>query len=368
MNLEGTRDAQSTSNVRDMYVSALRELRRDAGCTPERLLKYPELYAALERRVQRAGVEATTEACVTELGELIKRLGDPFLREGLLAAMRLDPKFQAMGVTRRRSSFQAYLKSHPDPAVRAMHIHSLRQFERRENEAIEGVANHLAAYELSAQYSNTAYEPLSQDEDSEEIEVNLFPRVHANSSTYRFTPSGAMQRHDVVKQLYAPNHGTVRTSSWVIEYFADRQRGALQVESAFGWRLSESLELEDGTRDVTFELPRVLTPQDGLYSVGYRVIVNSAARCSPVVFWTPRSGAKRVDFKLIFTPEMKPARAWWFISRSRAEGLREPDETLGQHLEIFDCTEHIYIQKHFEPTGGLLTRKLHGIAWQWPDD
>lgn len=363
-------DAQGTSNVRDVYVEALRELRQDAGCTPERLLKYPELHAALAQRVQRGGSVATPEACVTELGELIKRLGDPLLRDILLAAMRLDPRFQEPGVTKRRISFQASLKNHSDPAARAMHTYNLRQFGRREDEAIHGVASFLAVQEEHERFEPRPNQdaPQPQEATSGTIEASLFPIVNSNFLTYKFNSLGVLHTQEVVKQLYATQKETARTSSWETAYFADRRQGVLSTESDFGWRLLEAVELDDGTLDVTFELPRELNPEDGLYSVGYHTTAKSEKRCSPIVYWEPVKGSRQVDFRLIFDPKMRPVRAWWFIARTRGDAVREPDASTGRHIEVFDCGTHLYVHKYFESSPELAPHHVHGVAWIWQGD
>lgn len=370
MHSKGTGDAQGTSTVRDVYVDALRELRQDAGCTPERLLKHSELYAALAKRVQRGGTEPTPEACVTELGELIKKLGDPLLRDGLLAAMRLDPRFQEMGVTKRRMSFQASFKGHTDPAARAVYTYNPRQFERREDVAIQGIVDFLA---ISEDAENVASPPKQEEStltgtSSGTIDAPRFPKVHSNFLTYRFNDAGVLQRHDVVKRLYATQEESARTSSWEIAYFADRRRGVLKIEGDFGWRLLEAAELDDGTLDVTFELPRALKPEDDLYSVGYHTETSSKERFSPIVFWEPVSGSQQVDFRLIFDPKMKPVRAWWFIARTRGDAVREPDLSSDRHIEIFDCETHFYAHKHFESSSELTPHYVHGVAWIWEED
>ena len=69
-----TTDIHGPSDVRDMYIADPKELRKDYGCTPERLRTREALYVALCDRLQNRREDPIIEACIDELRACLRRV------------------------------------------------------------------------------------------------------------------------------------------------------------------------------------------------------------------------------------------------------------------------------------------------------
>jgi hypothetical protein len=363
MDPDRTVNEQRTLAERQAYESALSGVRRNVGCTKERLIQYPPLVQVLQRRLAQAGQPETVEACIGELKNLITGLSNPRHRDALLVALRFDPRFPQNSLTARRDAYKGYLAKSSDPESNALSVDSSRTLERRENRGIVELARYLTSDKI----------PLHEPRDPAKVGTDTTgapePTTTAISFTYRFSETGAIVRQDVTRWLTASGQHTSRLATCSHQYYADSRSGVLECHADFGCRILDRFDTDDGGVLETFELPKQLDPGDPPYPIGYHVIIHSDIRCKPIVRWLPGTNSSQhtisqhAEFRLTFHPAMRPSHAWWFAASREAEAHREPHEDEGRHLEILDNGESIYIYKSFD--GRPLAHGLYGVRWTW---
>jgi transcriptional regulator with XRE-family HTH domain len=198
----------------------------------------------------------------------------------------------------------------------------------------------------------------------QESGINIKSRltVENRSFFWRFSESGAALEQEAFLEIRALTSFVDPEINVQVKYLADSRRGVQKLEPKAGCRVYEEVESESGEITAKLVLHKLLHPQDGLYPLSYRVLVDSHARSEPKVSWTIRTPhARSLTFQLIFHVAMRPLRAWWFSS-VRYSSI-EPHPSRGMHLDILD--EGRYIYKRFEEDA-LEPNGLYGVAWVWP--
>jgi hypothetical protein len=350
---DGTGDAQQA------YARCLRELRRDIGCTPERLLDCPELLDTLRRRLALRSRATTIEACVTELKEVVAGLNDPRHRDPLMVALRFDERYGQDTLTARRTGYNDDLRRSPDPGIRRLHVDSLRTLERRENDGIETIARLLA--------DESDGEPPAPWNEGDETPMRSGGSgdlcTEATAFVCYFSPTGSIIRNDVRVWVKAITTVTDQLIPVGYRYFSESRQGVLQISPAFGCTVAEFRESSAGGIAAGLRLHRTLEPADGMYTFAYNVVVHSDVPAEPVLRWKPLSGhMKRIEFHLVFDPAMSPVRAWWFHTTAGTEGQIAPSIAEERYLNIFDNGTYVYKIFEGQPLAAL---HYYGVAWDW---
>lgn len=344
------------------YVHALKELRKGIGCTPERLLEDALLCHALQ---QRSGIHERKKkgaALIKELTELVLSLGDPNIRNGLLVALRLDSRYQQLSLTERRRKYNIDLQQSTNPEIRGLHVDSMRTMERRENKAIEQVSRYL--YQGNS-HLVPAHAQLNEASPPSMTSEKRALSVEAISYACSFSETGALERQDVTRWVRATHTDHPSEITTTHRYFNGHgEDGPMSIESIYGCHITEQKSTDGGGLLAKIKLHKDLTPEDGIYSFGCRVLVNSSIRCAPVILWRPRTTTtRRIEFHLTFHRSHAPLRAWWFKSDTESAGTLEPDPREGRHLKILNGGQYLYRIFEEEVPG---THHQYGISWVWP--
>jgi hypothetical protein len=339
-----------TGDERREYARSLRELRRNIGCTPQRLLGYHRLLEALRRRLSQKKQPTTIEACFAELKEVVAGLNDRRHREPLMVALRFDPRYDQEKLKDRRTGYNEQLRRDSDA-----HVESLRTLERRENDGIEMLCRLLAGE--------------GEEHRPEEKGAPIGPGAPANlateavAQTCYFSASGAIVRNDIRVSVRAADTETEPEMTVGFRYFSESRPGVLRIEPVFGCAVTQVKENSVGGILATLKLHKSLSPDDGVYVYAYSVVVDSDAPSEPVLRWTPLAeDTNRIEFHLVFDSAKPPTRAWWFRTMRNIEGQMAPSVADERHLEILDNNGYVY--KIFE---GRPLAALHhyGVAWDW---
>lgn len=345
---------EGTIDVRQAYEWSLKELRKDAGCTPDRLPDHHELADALKQRLSRKGRATTVWACLEELKTVVSCIGDEEEKEALLVALRFDPNHDGNTATERRTSYLTSLNHSDDPARRRVRC-NIRTIERRENRGIEKVAR-LLANRVDIDTSPTSGEGgyLVTPRDSLIAERRV--------QTYYFSPSGSIVREEVRLWLKALSINSGRHGSGWRRYFSEGRPGVLSIQAAYGCRIVEVKEDARGGIRWEYEIFKDLTSEDEPYPCAFEIKVNSDERAEPIVRLNvegPMQAPMYIEIHLVFDPAMAPVSAWWFQERAGTIAYFEPEPSGGRHLEVLDNGRYVY--KAFELTTGI-----SGVAWIWP--
>lgn len=350
--VQGTRRAHQMHddlpNVQSHYAHSPKELRRGIGCTSERLLENTLLCHALQQRSRKSRGRAESEALIAELTELILSLGDPKFRHGLLVALRLDPRYRQRSLTERRKRYNIDLNRSSDPESRSLHVDNIRTMERRENVAIEQVSRHL--YRGNS-HLLPAHAHLSDIPSSSGTSGPGALATEAILYSCSFSETGVLERQDVTRWVRAtrPDHDSEVTTTH--RYFSSHGKdGPMTIESLYGCRISEKRVANGGGLFAKIKLHKDLTPEDGLYSFGYRVLVNSSLRCAPVISWRPReTSTQRIEFHLTFHSSHAPCGHGGSTRSARLAAhlsqIHERDATWKSSTKVDTCIGYLKRRK-----------------------
>jgi predicted transcriptional regulator len=340
-------DEQSTEDVQLRYINDIRELRKEHGCTPERLRGRRFLHAALSARLRSKKDQPAIENCIVELKQIIESIGDIEKRGALLASLGLDERYQARILKGRREKYLATFNKSSRP-------HS-RTLQRWEDKAID----------ITAQIITRNIVADRPDESSKALLVGARPklvndlRTVAHTWTFFFSEEGILLYRDTTRWVKAP---TTAIEPYLVTentHLSGSGQLPFEITPIFGCSVDSAYDAGGGTVITTFRLHKRLDPKDGAYPFSYRVIVNGKIP-SPMVWWRPETSDTRYEVRIIFHRSMVPQRAWWFTDASRAFGRIEPDPAVDRHLDILD--NGCYIYKIFEDAQAGLA---HGVAWIW---
>ncbi|MFI9846966.1 hypothetical protein ACIHFD_58815 [Nonomuraea sp. NPDC051941] len=342
-----------TENAQEACERELKELRKAIGCTPERLMECPKLLAALQHP---AGLDRsrTIQACVNALKELVGSISYTKYRDPLLVALHLDPRHGADTLAGRRGSYGAALRSSRSPLAA-----DVRTLERRENKAIRMAVRLLL--EESA-HDSTGEKP-AEASSSGVLSFSKDLAIEAISHACRFSETGAMMEQEVTRWVRAVVPISDPRVIIANRYLSESRPGVLRMESLYGCQVIDQKEDTGGSILATVEISKILRPEDGIYPFTCRLLVDSEIRCQPVVRWRPpHHHAKRIEFQLLFKPEMTPSRAWWFGPTLDIEGQIEPALSQRRHLDLLQ--DGCYLYKVFDEPP-LVPNHYYGIAWTW---
>jgi hypothetical protein len=345
----------STENTQEVCEQELKELRKAMGCTPERLMECPKLLAALQHPAG-TGPSRTIQACVRTLKDLVESISDTKYRDPLLVALHLDPRHSGATLAGRRGSYGAALRS-----SRSSLAADVRTLERRENRAIRMAVRLLLEESEHDSISNkTAGAGASA--------VSSFSKdlaIEAISHVCHFSETGAITEQEVTRWVRAMVPTADPRAIVGNRYLSESRPSVLRMESLYGCRVIDQKEDTGGSILATVEIFKRLRPEDGIYPFSCRLLVNSRRRCQSVVRWRPpHHHAKRIEFKLLFKPEMAPSRAWWFGATLDIEGQIEPAASERRHLDLLQ--DGCYVYKVFDEPP-LVPNYYYGIAWTWPE-
>lgn len=345
MNGESTRYVQRAATEQAAYERALRELRRDIGCTWERLSESGELIEALRRRRARQydDADAAVAACVDELRELVISLSDPQQREPLLVALRMDDRYQERTLTARRHRYNQDLrKTRSDVDTRTL--------ERRENAAIRTLALMLTTDMPAARGAVTG--PSDRNEDST-------PRWHflteSRETWYKFGRNRVLREQLMASRLIA----LVRDASVYRTHFcyrADPRDGVVEIEPVFGCEADGTPYFSDGISFLRLRIPRRLELGEA-HDVVLRVRVRSDHECQPRLMTTAGQDEKSMVKHVEFAPDAVPERIWRFAHLTHPGVAHNPRQTL------IAGGPHRFIHQSWS---GLRIGLCYGITWYWP--
>ncbi|TYB69293.1 hypothetical protein FXF51_08700 [Nonomuraea sp. PA05] len=342
---------ESTRNVLAQCERELRELRKAMGCTPERLVECPELMNVLQN-FTGPGRPRTIQACIDALIDFVKRISDTRHREPLLVALHLDPAHEGDTLARRRGSYVAALRSSRSPLAA-----DVRTIERRENRAIKAAVRLLLENREPDDGGVLAPAHAAGPSFSKDL------AIEAISHVCRFSDSGAIVEQEVTRWVRAVVPLADPRILVANRYLAESRPGVLRMESLYGCRVIEQAEDPGGSILATVEILQRLRPDDGIYPFSCRLLIDSRIRSQPVVRWRPPfHHPRRIEFKLLFEPEMVPVRAWWFGATLDIEGQLEPAPSECRHLKILQNGRYLY--KVFDEQQ-LMPNHYYGIAWVW---
>jgi hypothetical protein len=344
VNGESTHDAQGKDSERIKYERALKELRRDIGCTWERLSESGQLLEALrERRGRRMDGMETIAACVEELRALIAGLSDPQQREPLLVALRMDDRYQERTLTARRRHYNEDLrKSRSDVDVRTL--------ERRENGAIRTLAIMLAG---EAPAGGRSADRALDQEDGTKSRWHF--RTESREAWYKFGPNRVLREQLVAARLIAliPDANEYGTH---FSYRADPNEGVLDVEPVFGCEAVGEPYFSDGISFLRLRIPRGMDVGE-THDIALRVRVRSDMECQPRLMTTAGQDEKSMVKHVEFAPDALPARIWRFAHLTHPGVAHNPRQTL------IPDGPHRFVRQSWS---GLRIGLCYGITWDWP--
>lgn len=337
----GAGGVHSRDDSQTTYEADLRQLRKDMGCTWERLIAAGALYAALQRRVAARSREPTVDACIDELRALVNDLSDPKQREPLLVALRLDPRYQELTLTRRRRSYNNELR-------KARSDVDARTLERRENSAIRTVASHLAAEDGFRQPS------VGSRSETPPRQERQF-RTERREIWYRFGPSRVLREMIVALRIVAVVPGAARYGAH-FGYAADMREGVVEIEPMFGCESDGTPIFRDGLTFARLRIPRPI-PVGEEHQIVYRVLVRSEHECKPILASLAGRNDSLIIKRVEFHPDAIPDRVWTFAHLTYPDVVHEPKQVeLSQEPGRFVAAQWQEVQM------GL----YYGIAWEWP--
>jgi hypothetical protein len=284
---------------------------------------------------------------------LSAKLNTPEVKDALLVALNFDGNHPGRTLGARRKSYQARLKPWA-------HIRTL---QHREDKGIAALARLLDSEDPDN--SGAGKEQKNPKATSIAI-VNRDLQVIEQASTYFFSADGVILRKNTMRAVKALVPNADPRMDVAHQYLAESRPSILKMHADFGCSIVGHDEASNGAIVDTLEIFKRLDPDDGLYPLGYHLVVDSRLRSTSVVRWQPEPPhAERIEFHLVFHPRLVPLRAWWFAVPNDLLAQIEPNRDDGQHLEVHN--EGQYIFKIFE--GEKYMSNLHyGIAWIWPPD
>ncbi|WP_410671276.1 hypothetical protein [Amycolatopsis sp. cmx-4-68] len=342
-------------DLRTTYEALLRELRKGAGCTIQKLSedKYSELVLALRSRLLQTGKPISLESCRNELQAIAKSLEERRIRESFLAALRLDSRYQADTLLGRRSAYLSSIEHAADAESRKLRA-DIRTLERRENKGIEMVARALMDDHVSdANIGSLA--PTSSDQ----VDLHLTRKSH----THFYSETGSVIRSEHRAWTQAISENANPRFPIYYQLFSENRRGLVDIQPLYGCKLVSLEETSSGTVKAILEIFKTLTPEDGPYPIAWNINFRSENRAASHVRWTVKpSLATSSEFHLVFHEACVPVRAWWFSEPSDIRAQIEPSEEEGRHLPLLDGGRYIY--KVFDAKK-YDTLTYLGIAYAW---
>jgi hypothetical protein len=343
VNNRSTDDAEGTPDVRATYERALRELRRDIGCTWERLSESGDLFVVLRRRLALRAGKTTTAACVEELRELINALSDPRQREPLIVALRMHDRYQERTLTARRRHYNEDLrKTRSDVDARTL--------ERRENAAIRTLASRLTAETASGART----EMTLSDRVAASAPLRHF-RVESRETWYKFGPRRVLGEQLVAARLLAlvPDAYAYLTH---FSYRSDRREGALEIEPVFGCETDGDTYFRDGISFLRLRIPGAIGVGE-YHDIAFRARVHSDQECHPRLMTTAGQDEKSMVKHVEFFPDAVPERLWSFAHLTHPEASHDPRQVL------VPGGPHRFVSQTWS---GIRVGLCYGIAWDWP--
>lgn len=343
MNTASAESASGGYPEREACECALMELRRNIGCTKERLARYESLVRVLRQRLAREGKPATIEACLAELSDAVHDLSDPKHREPLLVALRFHPRYQQENLTKRREHFNE------DQGI-VRHRVDLRTLERRENSAISTLVQVLL--------EDGSEDPASEVLESARPGWMRALQVVSRESWYTFGPNRVVREGLIALHFVALESG-IHSYLAHSEYYQDRRPGVIDISPEFGCELDGEPTFEDDRTYMRLRVPQHLDKGD-IHSLVYRVRVRSEEPCRPL-FLTVAGGNEREMVKHIeFCPDAVPDRIWSFANLPLPATYES--ENLRQRLLPGGASR--FVGDHWSE---LRLGMCSGICWDWPE-
>jgi hypothetical protein len=351
---ERTPDAHLTDDVQRAYIIELREIRRrEYGCTPEGLSTHRFLYDALRRRLAGKTRQPTVLDCINELKQIVESIGDIERRTALLAAMALGEEFSGRTLSERRDKYLATLAKGERRDVRTL--------QRWEDWAIEITAQFMVEERSVGEHG--------QVDSGIDIRPSLVTPSNTLSTTH-LTTTSFYSREGIVS--YVDHTRWVKATSGESElyfkventYLTETGPDIAEIKPIFGCRVESQQRVAGGSLVTTLKLYKRLKPEDGEYSFAYRHEIHGTRLTDPLIWLRPppESAEPKLELRAVFHPDLRPARAWWFVDSSIAYAQIEPALSENRHVELLD--DGCYLFQTFEGTQpGLCC----GVAWIWPE-
>lgn len=339
LNDSATHDAQGTLDEQTAYDRALRELRRNTGCTWERLAESDALRHALEARVaQRAG-EPTLLACVEELQETVDELSDLAYRKALLVALGLHEKHQGRTLTERRRSLNADLRLRREDV-------DVRTLERRENAAIQIVAARLAETPGA----------MARLVAPAERSGGLYHfRTESRETWYRFGPRRVL-REQVVAFRQVALAADASTFHVSFNYRADPRDRVIEIEPMFGCEPAGDPHVVEGWTFRKLRTPEPVALGEVCH-VMFRVRVHSDRECLPRLTTAADDSERQMVKHVEFHPDAIPEKVWSFAHLTDSGIAYNPRQSL-----LPAGPQRFVTQAWHDLRVGL----RYGLAWDWP--
>lgn len=348
MDIVQTPDTQGTGSVQNEYAEDLKKLRRDYGCTPERLKECKFLYKVLSSRLLHSKHQPDLNSCIVELKNIIGIIGDNEKRGALMAALGLDENHRGPNLNTRRNSYLKTFAENRRPDIRTL--------QRWEDKAIRILAESLLGEPLIDSRGDGGSEMLSGSPIEKPLNSLVTTRV---ADTFYFSNRGIVNRLEVMRWVRALDSDVEPIIVMESNYLTERGEGVQKIEPTFGCSIDSEHAMAGGII-TTFRLHRQLKPSDGSYTFGYRRLIKATITSDPIVWWIPEYRETRYEVRIVFRKDMVPLRAWWFVNSSVTHGQMEPDLSEGRHLELLDSGGYVY--KNFDD---MRPRLAHGISWIW---
>ncbi len=355
MDSERTPDAQLTGDVQRAYIIDLRELRRsEYGCTPEGLSAHRFLYGALRRRLAGKTRQPTVLDCIEELKQIVESIGDIERRTALLAALALEGEFSGRTLGERR---EKYLATFAEGERR-----DTRTLQRWEDWAIEIAAQFMAEERSVGEYSQA-------DSGDVDTRPNLVRSSNTVSTTYLtmtcfYSREGIMNHSDYTRWVKATGEESEPYLKIENTYLTETSPGISEIKPIFGCRIESQQRVAGGSIVTILKLHKRLKPEDGEYPFSYSNEIHGTRITDPLIWWHPplELAEPRFELRVVFHPDMRPVRAWWFVESSIAYAQIEPAQSENRYIELLD--DGCYIFQMFE---SIQPNLYYGIAWFWPE-
>jgi hypothetical protein len=350
---ERTPDTQLTGDVQRAYIVDLRELRRsEYGCTPEGLSAHRFLYKALGRRLADRTRTPTVLDCISELKKIVESIGDIERRTALLAALALEEEFSGRTLGERREKYLATLAKGERRDTRTL--------QRWEDWAIEITAQFMAEQRSVGEHGRA------------DSGIDIRPalaRPGNTISTTHLTMTSFYSREGILS--YADHTRWVKATSeesgshFKIEntYLTEINPDISEIKPIFGCSIENQQRVAGGSLVTNLRLYKRLKPEDGEYPFSYRHEVHGTRITDPLLWLRPppESSDPKFEFRVVFHPDMRPVRAWWFVDASIAYAQIEPAPSENRHIELMD--DGCYLFQMFE---NIQPSLCCGVAWIWP--
>jgi hypothetical protein len=352
---ERTPDAQLTGEVQRAYITELKELRRsEYGCTPEGLNAHRFLSEAIRRRLAGRARTPTVLDCINELKQIVEGIGDIERRTALLAALALEGEFSGRTLGERRDKYLATLAKGERRDTRTL--------QRWEDWAIEITALFMAE-------ERSVGEQIWADSGGVEIHPALATPRNSVSTTHLtvtsfYSREGVLSYADYTRWVKATSEESETNFKIENTYLTETSHGISEIKPIFGCRIESQQRVAGGSIITILKLHKKLKPEDGEYSFSYRHEIHGTRLTDPLIWWHPwlELAEPKYESRIVFHPDMRPVRAWWFVDASIAYAQIEPAPSEGRYIELLD--DGCYLFRMFE---NVQPNLHYGIAWIWPE-